>query len=82
MTWTQETGNKEFQVKNWHLKKNDGKKIGSQKNPEKLASQNNDSQPRNGKQKIPIEKLAPKKNDCDQKFGSKKVNKKSDTLNK
>ena len=35
MTWAQETGNKELQVKNWHLKKNDWKKIGNKKNPEK-----------------------------------------------
>ena len=35
MTWTQETGNKEFQVKNWHLKKNDGKKNRKQKRSRK-----------------------------------------------
>ena len=35
MTWTQETGNKEIQVKNWQLKKNDWNKIGSKKGPEK-----------------------------------------------
>ena len=36
MTWTQETGNKELQVKNWHLQnKKTGKKNGSKKGPEK-----------------------------------------------
>ena len=35
MTWTQETGNKELQVKNCHLKKNVWKKIVSKKGPEK-----------------------------------------------
>ena len=36
MTGAQETGNKELQVRNWHLKKKmTGKKIGSKKGPEK-----------------------------------------------
>ena len=77
MTWTQETGNKELQVKNCHLKKKCLEKNRKQKRSRKrVASWENDSERRNGKQKNPIEKLAPKKNDCDQKFGSKKVNKK------
>ena len=53
-----------------------GTKSEAKKVQKKQASKKNDSEPKNGKQRTPIEKLAPKKNDWNQKFGSKKVNKK------
>ena len=80
MTWTQETGNKELQVKNWHLKKNDWKKIGNKKKSRKrLASWENGSEPKNGKQKTPIEKLAPIKMIGTKNSEAKRSTKKSDT---
>ena len=37
MTWTQETGNKEIQVKNWHLKKMTGTKSEAKKAQKKTG---------------------------------------------
>ena len=60
-----------------------GKKNRKQKKSrKKLASWENDSEPKNGKQRTPIEKLAPKKMIGTKNSEAKRSTKKNDTLNK
>ena len=83
MTWAQETGNKELQVKNWHLKKNAWKKNRKQKRSRKrLASWENDSGPKKESKELQLKNWHLKKMIGAKKSEAKRSTKKSDTLNK